>query len=166
MRNISTSLLAAGLFFFSHAAWSQTNACDLTRDGKVDSADVQAAINMTLGLSTCTANVAGANTCNVVVVQRIINASMGSGCATSSGLHVVTLNWTASPSQNVSGYKVYRSASSAGPFTLLQSLGSVTSYTDNTVLSGQTYYYAITSVNSSNNESSYSNIAQAVIGVP
>ena len=53
-------LLTTGLFLFSVSAWGQTgNACDLTNDGKVDAADVQAAINMSLGISNCTATIAG-----------------------------------------------------------------------------------------------------------
>ena len=120
---------------------------------------------MSLGISPCTANIAGLNVCNVVVVQRVVNASMGAPCTTSLGLHVVSLTWAPSTSP-VTGYKVYRGTASGGPYTLLQALGAVTSYTDTTVLSGQTYYYVVTSVNSSNVESSYSNQAQAVITVP
>jgi fibronectin type 3 domain-containing protein len=167
MRRPFRALLTAGLFFFSVSAWGQTgNPCDLTHDGKVDAADVQAAINMSLGVSSCNADIAGLNACNIVVVQRVINASLGSPCSTSLGLHVVSLSWTVSNSSNVTGYKVYRATASGGPYTLLQSLGAVTSFTDNTVLSGQTYYYAVTAIGSSNTESAYSTPAQAVISVP
>jgi len=162
---LSKGLFTAGLFLVSLSAWGQTgNACDLTQDGKVDASDVQAAINMSLGISPCTANIAGANTCNVVVVQRVINASMGAACATTMSLHVVSLNWAAS-SSSVTGYNVYRSTSSGGPYTLVQSVGMTTSFTDKTVLSGQTYYYVVTAV-SNGVESSYSNQAQAVVTVP
>jgi fibronectin type 3 domain-containing protein len=65
----------------------------------------------------------------------------------------------------VTGYKVYRGSAAGGPYTLLRSLGAVTSYTDNTVVSGQTYYYVVTAVGTSA-ESPYSNQAQAVIMVP
>jgi fibronectin type 3 domain-containing protein len=112
------------------------------------------------------ATIAGPNACNVVVVQRVINASLGGSCSTSLGLHVVALTWTPSTTPNVAGYKVYRGSASGGPYTLLQSLGAVTSYTDNTVLSGQTYYYVVTTVDSTNAESAYSNSAQAVITTP
>jgi fibronectin type 3 domain-containing protein len=46
------------------------------------------------------------------------------------------------------------------------SLDSTTSYTDNTVVSGQTYYYVTTAVNSQSQESGYSNQATAVIPNP
>jgi hypothetical protein len=167
MRKTSRSILTTSLFFVSISAWGQTNACDLAAPfGVVDAADVQAAINMSLGVSPCTANIAGPNACNVMVVQRVINASMGGGCTTSTGLHVVVLNWT--PSSNVAGYKVYRSTTSGGPYTLRQTVmgATVSSFTDNTVVSGQTYYYVITSLDSANAESSYSNQTQAIIPTP
>ena len=166
MRNTSRSCLGIGLFFLSISAWGQTgNACDLTQDGKVDAADVQAAINMSLGISTCSANIAGVNVCNVVVVQRVISASMGAPCSTSLGLHVVSLTWAPSTSSNVTGYKLYRGATSTGPYTLLKSVAA-TSYTDNTVLSGQTYYYVVTAVDSTNAESAFSTPVQAVVTTP
>jgi fibronectin type 3 domain-containing protein len=42
-------------------------------------------------------------------------------------------------------------------------LNYATVYADNSVTSGQTYYYATTAVDSSGAESGYSNIAQAVV---
>src|SRR6516225_6566059 len=44
------------LTFCFSTAWGQTNACDLTGDRVVNTADVQAAINISLGISPCTAN--------------------------------------------------------------------------------------------------------------
>src|ERR1019366_10496562 len=75
--------------------------------------------------------------------------------------HSVTLNWTASTSA-VSGYNVYRSTVSGGPYTKVNStLVTTTQYTDSTVQAGQTYYYVVTSVDSSNVESTYSNEVSA-----
>lgn len=75
----------------------------------------------------------------------------------------VNLSWESSPSQVV-GYNVYRSSQSNGPYSKLNSgLDPSTAYTDNAVAAGQTYYYATTAVNSSGQESSYSNLVQAVI---
>ena len=162
---LASFLLAGSLL--SCCAWGQSNACDLTRDGKVDQADVTAAINMSLGTSPCTANVFGSGVCNVVVVQRVINATPGLGgtCVTGTGIpHSVALNWTASTSSGVTGYKVYRGTASGGPYTVLATLGIATTYTDTTVQSGQTYYYAVTAVG--NGESGYSRESQAVIPVP
>ncbi len=81
--------------------------------------------------------------------------------------HSVSLSWTASNSPNISGYNLYRGSISGGPYTLLNSsLVTGTTYTDTTVLAGQTYYYVATAVNSSGQESGYSNEAQAVIPYP
>jgi hypothetical protein len=75
----------------------------------------------------------------------------------------VNLSWDPSTSQVV-GYNVYRSNQSGGPYTMINSvLDQNTAYTDSTVVDGQTYYYATTAVNSQGQESSYSNLSQAVI---
>jgi hypothetical protein len=172
MRKISRSFLTTSLFFYSISAWAQANPCDLNNDGRVDASDVQAAINMSLGVTSCTANIAGSGVCNVIVVQRVINATAGS-CLTSGGLHVVSLSWNASTSA-VSSYRVYRAtvaSGTTGAFTLLyqtQSTTSIyqptaTSFLDNTVLSGASYVYVVRAVDSSGVESTDSN--QATTGV-
>jgi hypothetical protein len=71
--------------------------------------------------------------------------------------HSVMLNWTASPSSGVTGYKVYRSAVSGSGYTKINpSVVIGLTYTDATVVRGVTYYYVTTSVDSSGDESSYS----------
>ncbi len=142
------------------------NACDLNADGTVNVIDVQLGINMDLGLSSCTANIEGAGVCNSDVVNRIVNAALGQACVVNV-THSVTLNWTASVSSNVVGYNIYRGTTNGGPYVkLTSSPTALTSYTDNNVVSGQTYYYVATAVDSSSNESGYSNQSQAVIPTP
>jgi hypothetical protein len=78
--------------------------------------------------------------------------------------HSVDLSWTASSSQNVVGYNIYRGNQSGGPYAKINSsLDSSTVYTDTSVTNGNTYYYVTTAVNSDNEESVYSNQAQATI---
>jgi hypothetical protein len=79
--------------------------------------------------------------------------------------HSVTLSWAPSTSTGVT-YDVYRGTVSGGPYTLLSSGLSATSYTDANVQSGSTYYYVTTAVDSSGIQSGYSNVAQAVIPMP
>lgn len=80
--------------------------------------------------------------------------------------HIVGLTWTDS-SSSVSGYNVYRGSTSGGPYTQLNSnLISGTTFTDNNVQAGQTYFYVTTAVNSSNVESGYSNQAEATVPSP
>ncbi|HEY7212788.1 MAG TPA: DUF4082 domain-containing protein [Bryobacteraceae bacterium] len=79
--------------------------------------------------------------------------------------HSVSLKWTASSSPNISGYRVYRAGTSGGPYArITASLVGATSYVDNTVSAGDTYYYVTTAVNANGLESGYSN--QAVAAVP
>jgi fibronectin type 3 domain-containing protein len=87
-----------------------------------------------------------------------------SGTGVSVTPHTVALTWTASTS-TVSGYNVYRGTTSNGPYTTKLNSSLVTSdqYTDSTVVSGQTYYYVVTSVDSNNVESADSNQATAVV---
>jgi hypothetical protein len=96
------------------------------------------------------------------------NASNSSGASLSgtgiAASHSVYLSWTASSSPNITGYNIYRGTQSGGPYSKINpSLNAGTNYTDNTVSDGQTYYYVTTAVDSSNEESSYSNQAEAVI---
>ena len=77
---------------------------------------------------------------------------------------LVALSWNASTSQDVIGYNAYRSTTSGGPYTKLNSgLISSTNYNDQPVQSGYTYYYVTTAVNSQGQESVYSNEAAATV---
>jgi hypothetical protein len=90
-----------------------------------------------------------------------------SGNGTAPQPHSVDLSWTASQSPNIIGYNVYRSPTSGGPYTQINSgLGANTAYTDNSVTPGSTYYYVTTAVDSSNQESAYSNQSMAQIPTP
>ena len=145
---------------------SGVSACDLNADGAVNSTDVNLAVNMALGSTTCAANVEGADVCTVITVQRVVNASDGQTCITYNS-HGVTLGWGASTSPNISGYNVYRGTASAGPFTKMNSsLITGMTYADSAVQAGQTYYYVATAVNTSGGESSYSTAVMAVIPTP
>lgn len=85
----------------------------------------------------------------------------GTGSQQSS--HTVALSWNASTSQVV-GYNVYRGTASGGPYSRINtSMDASTGFTDSNVQSGQTYYYVTTAVDSSQEESPYSNQASASI---
>src|SRR5690349_569795 len=158
--------ITACLFVCTAAAWAQSSACDLNTDGKVDAADVQLAINMSLGVTTCTANVAGSGVCNVVMTQRVINSAQGAACLTGS-VHNVSLTWSASSSSNVVSYNVYRSTAPGGPFTrLTASPIAGLNFSDQNVQSGTTYYYTATAVDNTNTESGQSTQTPAAIPNP
>ena len=61
----------------------------------------------------------------------------------------IALAWSASGSGSLTGYNVYRGTQSGGPYTLLTSLGIVTSYNDMTPVHGNTYCYVVTAVSTS-----------------
>ena len=89
-----------------------------------------------------------------------------SGTGVAPTQHSVSLSWTDSGS-GIVGYNVYRGSISGGPYAKINSaLDSTTTYTDTSVLAGQTYYYVTTSVNGSGIQSGYSNQAQAVVPSP
>lgn len=157
----------ASLFFSIAVQAASVNPCDLNGDGVVNLLDVQLATNMALGLAPCTANIVGAGICNIVTIQRVINSALNGVCVTGAVAHSVTLSWTASTSSNVTGYNVYRGVQSGGPYTKLTATAVTgTTYTDNAVQAGQTYYYVATAVDNSNNESAYSAAISAIVPTP
>jgi fibronectin type 3 domain-containing protein len=115
------------------------------------------AIAASLGFSGCASTSSGSN----------LSALGGANPAQSNlvSAHDVTLNWNASISSGVIGYNVYRRIASGGPYIKVNSsVVTVTTYNDNTVQPGQTYFYVVTSINLSDDvESSYSNEVMAPI---
>lgn len=166
--NASGSYSATSVSFkAATSGTSGTSTCDLNNDGVVNGTDVALAINMALGTTSCTANLEGVNTCTVVTVQRVVNASQGQPCIIYNS-HGVTLNWTASISGNIAGYNIYRGTTSGGPYTKMNTTGLITvlTYNDSAVTAGVTYYYVATSVDISGNESGYSAQSAATIPTP
>ena len=93
-----------------------------------------------------------------------VASSSSSSSSSASAKSSVALNWDASAS-SVIGYNVYRGTISGGPYSKLNSsVDSTASYTDSGVAGGSTYYYVVTSVDSGNVESSYSN--QVTVTIP
>jgi large repetitive protein len=82
--------------------------------------------------------------------------------------HVVSLFWAPSTSSDITGYNVYRAAISTGPYSRINSGGLVAAslYDDSTVKSGMTYFYVVTTVNSSGIESGFSNQVKTVVTYP
>ena len=82
--------------------------------------------------------------------------------------HLVGLSWAPSTSANITGYNIYRATVSGGPYSRINSGGLVAAslYDDGMVKSGTTYFYVVTTVNSSGVESGYSNQVKAVVPYP
>lgn len=109
---------------------------------------------------------AGSATGSVSVASNASNSPDSislSGTGVAAVSHSVSLNWTPSAS-TVVGYNTYSSQTSGGPYTKLTSAPvAATSYTDASVTAGQTYFFVVTSVNSSSQESAFSNEVSAVV---
>lgn len=104
------------------------------------------------------ATVSGSNSSGLLVSIPV------TGDGTQSG-YAVSLSWnpSASPPEIV-GYNVFRGTQNGGPYAQINSvLDPETTYTDYAVLSGTTYYYVTTAVDSSGQQSAYSNQTEAVI---
>jgi hypothetical protein len=104
---------------------------------------------------------AGSLTGTLTITSNAANSPLnialsGTGVA-ASAQHTVALTWQRSTS-SVTGYFVYRGTKPSGPFAQLNSSPEASpSFSDNTVSSGQVYYYYVTAVDSSNIQSADSN---------
>jgi fibronectin type 3 domain-containing protein len=78
-----------------------------------------------------------------------------SGSATLSW-NAPTTNTDGTPFTDLSDYKIYYGTQS-GNYTTTVNLGTATTYVANNLASGSTYYFAVTVVSSSGEESGYSN---------
>jgi hypothetical protein len=112
---------------------------------------------------TAAGNVTGSLSVSSNASNAVLQISLsGNGMTQQPATHSLVIGWTASQSQ-VNGYNVYRGTISGGPYTKVNAnVDSSDSYTD-TLLTGGTYYYVVTSVSSSGTESGYSNEADAVV---
>jgi len=100
-------------------------------------------------------------------ISFVSNATDSPTLATVSGTgtlpHTVTLSWNPSTSA-VAGYEIYRSSNPHGPYVQVNArLNRSTSYSDGTVVSGQTYYYATTAVAPGGIQSGFSNRVKVVV---
>jgi len=77
--------------------------------------------------------------------------------------HEVALSWASSTTPNVSHYNIYRLSASAPLLTKVGSSAPDTTFVDTMVEEGKAYVYAATAVDSTGNESQYSEPVLAVI---
>jgi hypothetical protein len=85
------------------------------------------------------------------------------GTAVAGTVHAVTLTWQPGSTGTV-GYNVYAGSTSGGPYSRLNtSTVTNTSYVNSGVQSGQTYYFVVTSVSSSDKESARSTEVKAAV---
>lgn len=86
------------------------------------------------------------------------------GLNATPGSTEIDLTWTANTEPDLGGYNVYRSLNSGGPWGSPingETLVSGTAYTDSGLTNGTPYFYIVTAVDTSDNESDASNEATA-----
>lgn len=115
------------------------------------------------------ANAPGTATGTLTVASTAANSLLqvglsGQGTSVPAGQHSVSLGWSPDTSA-VAGYNVYRGLNSGGPYGKINNyLDPDPNFYDDGVSAGEMYYYVVTSVDSSNVESGFSN--QVVVSVP
>jgi hypothetical protein len=119
-------------------------------------------LNSSNGAISGTSALSASSTFNVTVTDSTTPTPQTSTASftitvTSGIRHSVLMTWATSPSSAESGYNVYRSSVSGSGYALINSTPvSGLTYTDATVVNGQTYYYVLTAVDSSGDESVFS----------
>lgn len=84
------------------------------------------------------------------------------GLTASGGNGSVSLTWTGNSEGDLAGYNVYRADSAGGTYIKVNSaLVNTSSYSDNAVSASTTYYYKVTAVDTSANESVQSSSVSA-----
>jgi hypothetical protein len=80
----------------------------------------------------------------------------------------VALTWTHLTAADLFGYNVYRASAAAGPFTKVTAVPTdrISYYTDSGLTPLTRYYYKVTAVDSSGNESGYSAVANTSTNPP
>lgn len=118
-------------------------------------------------VSTCGATVAAGGTCTIAILfAPLASGARGASLAitdnasgspqsvslSGSGTHDVILTWTASLTSGVAGYNVYRGTTPGGESsTPLNSTPiNSTTYADENVVAGASYYYVVTTVSLNN----------------
>jgi len=91
-----------------------------------------------------------------------IPPSAPTGLTAAAGNQTVSLVWNNNSESDINGYNVYRSTTPGGTYTRLNATPlSSPNYTDNSVINGTTYYYVVTAVDTSSNESANSSEVSA-----
>ena len=90
--------------------------------------------------------------------RRPRHPQVPSGLTATAGRKKITLSWIASP--GATSYTVKRALSSGGPYTLIATSVTGTTYTNSGLRTGTLYYYVVAAVNAAGS-SAYSSPASA-----
>jgi len=147
-------------------AFTGTNASDFAQADTCGSSLVASA-NCTIAVMF-TPSVTGTESASLSIADNS-SGSPQKVPLSGAGTHDVILSWTASTTSGVVGYNVYRGATSGGPYPMELNSSPIngTTYTDETVQAGRTYYYVVTAVASGDvTQSAISNEVSATVPSP
>lgn len=169
--NVTVGSSTSQLVTLTVAGSSNVTISGVTASGTGFSASGNSNVTLTPGQSMTISvafdpKAAGSSTGDVLVSSDASNSSVkialsGDGVAASSS-HTVALNWQASNSP-VIGYFVFRGSSANNLSQLNITAVASTSYTDKSVANGQTYVYAVKSIDSANLLSPFSNTVTVTV---
>ncbi len=157
----SGSLTASGANVTVTAAGTNSSAFSVSGIALPVTIPAGTSVPFTVTFSPQTASAANATLTFTSNAQSSSTTETLTGTGTAAPSHTVNLSWTASGSPNISGYNIYRAlyTTSCGSYAKINTtLNTTTLYADSSVTDGTAYCYATTAVNSSSQESSYSNI--------
>jgi hypothetical protein len=143
-----------------------TNASDFA-ETSICGSSVAAGANCTIAVMF-TPSASGARTAALIISDNASGSSQTVSLS-GAGIHDVILSWNASTTPGVTGYNVYRGTTSGGESPTPQNPTPIsgTTYTDENVAAGATYYYLVKAVDSNDiTQSAASNEAVATVPSP
>ena len=161
----SGTLSASGASVTISAASTSNSAFSVSGLSLPVTIDAGKSVPFTVTFSPSAAGAASATLTFSSNAQPATTAETLTGTGTSTPTHSVNLSWNASSSSNISGYNIYRAVyqTSCGSFSRINTvLDTATLFTDSSVSDGASYCYATTAVNTSSEESGYSNVVSPV----
>lgn len=153
----------SGALSVSSIAMTGANPADFAETGNTCGSSLAPGGACTVEV-TFTPSIAGARTATLSFTDNAGGSPQTVGL-TGTGIPDVILNWGASPSSGVMGYDVYRGTASGGESTTPLNSTPIegTTYVDDTVTPGTTYYYILRSIGPNGVESAPSNEATATV---
>jgi len=130
-----------------------TNAADFAEVANTCGSSVAAGANCSIGVAF-TPSTSKSETASLAIADNA-TGSPQTVSLSGLGIHNVVLLWTPSSTSGVVGYNVYRGTTSGGESStpLNSTPVSGTTFTDESVTAGSTYYYVVTTVGSDDTQS-------------
>ena len=165
-QTITLSNTGSAVLSITSVAIAGTNASDFAEIADTCGSSVAAPGSCMISI-TFTPSLASTETASVTITDNA-SGSPQSVSLSGTGSHDVILSWTASATSGVVGYNVYRGTTSGGEGTTPLNSTPVngTTYADENVTAGATYYYVVTAVGSDGVQSAASGETEATVPTP